>query len=62
MINMSVDIQIVLVGITIGLVVYYVMKRMRYRLPPGPWCIPLIGHYKGNNLSNIYDKRLLSKF
>ncbi|XP_056018611.1 steroid 17-alpha-hydroxylase/17,20 lyase-like [Ostrea edulis] len=46
MINISLDMQTVLAGVGMGLLVYYVIKRMRYRLPPGPWCIPLIGHYK----------------
>ncbi|XP_061194476.1 steroid 17-alpha-hydroxylase/17,20 lyase-like isoform X1 [Saccostrea echinata] len=46
MINLSVNTQTLLAALSIGLFVYYVIKRMRYRLPPGPWCIPLIGHYK----------------
>ncbi|XP_048745587.1 steroid 17-alpha-hydroxylase/17,20 lyase-like [Ostrea edulis] len=48
--------QTVLVGIGIGLLVYYVIKRMRYRLPPGPWCIPLIGHYKVYTSAEVHRK------
>lgn len=46
MLKLSLNTQTVLTGICIGLLVYYIIKRMRYRLPPGPWCIPLVGHYK----------------
>ncbi|XP_061194481.1 steroid 17-alpha-hydroxylase/17,20 lyase-like [Saccostrea echinata] len=46
MINLSLNIQTVLAGLSMGLFVYYVIKRIRYRFPPGPWCIPLMGHYK----------------
>jgi hypothetical protein len=53
MIESSANLQTVLVGIGIGLLVYFVIKRMRYRLPPGPWCIPLIGHHKGSTFANI---------
>ncbi|XP_062572160.1 cytochrome P450 1A2-like [Saccostrea cucullata] len=46
MVYLSLNVQTILTGLTIGYLVYYVIKRMRYRLPPGPWCIPLVGHYK----------------
>lgn len=46
MLTLSTNTQTILAGMSIGLLVYYVIKRMRYRLPPGPWCIPLVGHYK----------------
>ncbi|XP_065926328.1 steroid 17-alpha-hydroxylase/17,20 lyase isoform X2 [Magallana gigas] len=46
MLTLSMNTQTILAGMSIGLFVYYVIKRMRYRLPPGPWCIPLVGHYK----------------
>ena len=47
---LSLNTQTVLAGACIGLLVYYVIKKMRYRLPPGPWCIPLIGHFSGNRI------------
>jgi hypothetical protein len=46
--EVSANVQTVLAGISIGLLVFYVMKRMRYRLPPGPWGIPLVGSYSGH--------------
>ncbi|XP_048745552.1 steroid 17-alpha-hydroxylase/17,20 lyase-like [Ostrea edulis] len=62
MIDVSVNIQTVLAGVSIGLVVLYVIKRMRYRLPPGPWCLPLVGNYSVYSSFEIHRKmRELSK-
>ena len=33
-----------LVGLTIGLLVYWLMQKFKYRLPPGPFPLPLIGN------------------
>ncbi|XP_061194486.1 steroid 17-alpha-hydroxylase/17,20 lyase-like [Saccostrea echinata] len=46
MITLSLNTQTILASLSICLMVYYVIKRMRFRLPPGPWCIPLVGHYQ----------------
>ncbi|XP_061194475.1 steroid 17-alpha-hydroxylase/17,20 lyase-like [Saccostrea echinata] len=46
MISLSLNTQTLVVSVCVGLLVYYVIKRLRYRLPPGPWCIPVIGHYQ----------------
>ncbi|XP_061194480.1 steroid 17-alpha-hydroxylase/17,20 lyase-like [Saccostrea echinata] len=56
MVSLSLNLQTVLAGLSIGLFVYYVIKRMRYRLPPGPWCIPLVGHYKIYSSLEIHKK------
>ncbi|XP_048758699.1 steroid 17-alpha-hydroxylase/17,20 lyase-like [Ostrea edulis] len=56
MMILSLNTQTVLAGLAIGLLVYYVIKRMRYRLPPGPWCIPLVGHYKVYTAADIHKK------
>ncbi|XP_061194478.1 steroid 17-alpha-hydroxylase/17,20 lyase-like [Saccostrea echinata] len=53
---LSLNVQTILAGLTIGLLVYYVIKRMRYRLPPGPWCIPLVGHYQVYSSVEIHKK------
>uniref|UniRef100_A0A8W8IS97 Uncharacterized protein n=1 Tax=Magallana gigas TaxID=29159 RepID=A0A8W8IS97_MAGGI len=56
MLTLSMNTQTILAGMSIGLFVYYVIKRMRYRLPPGPWCIPLVGHYKIYSSPEIHVK------
>ncbi|KAK3106564.1 hypothetical protein FSP39_022638 [Pinctada imbricata] len=35
-----------LVATSVGLLTYFLYKKMKYRSPPGPWSIPLIGHWK----------------
>ena len=44
---LSVNCQTILFGLCIGLLVYYVTRRLKYRLPPGPWCVPVIGNVQG---------------
>ncbi|XP_011454186.2 steroid 17-alpha-hydroxylase/17,20 lyase [Magallana gigas] len=56
MLTLSMNTQTILAGMSIGLFVYYVIKRMWYRLPPGPWCIPLVGHYKIYSSLEIHVK------
>ncbi|XP_048736456.1 steroid 17-alpha-hydroxylase/17,20 lyase-like isoform X2 [Ostrea edulis] len=56
MTDVYLNVQTVLAGLSIGLLVYYVIRRLRYRLPPGPWCIPLIGHYKVYNSLEVHKK------
>ncbi|XP_062590746.1 cytochrome P450 2A1-like [Saccostrea cucullata] len=46
MITLSLNIQTILASLSLSLIIYYVIKRIQYRLPPGPWCIPFVGHYK----------------
>jgi hypothetical protein len=48
MFDVSLNTQTILAGVSIGLFVFYVIKRMRYRLPPGSWGIPLVGSYSGH--------------
>lgn len=45
--NISLNWQTVLVGVCFGLLSYYVIRRLKYRLPPGPWCVPIIGNVQG---------------
>ncbi|KAK6186247.1 hypothetical protein SNE40_008319 [Patella caerulea] len=46
-IPMSITTQALLLGLTVGLVTYYTFGKKKYKLPPGPWCLPLIGHLFG---------------
>ena len=41
------NVQTLLVGLTVVLLVYYIRRRMLYHLPPGPWSLPFIGNYEG---------------
>ncbi|XP_048740940.2 steroid 17-alpha-hydroxylase/17,20 lyase-like [Ostrea edulis] len=62
MIDVSINTQTVLAGVSIGLVVFYAIKRMRYRLPPGPWSIPLVGNYSVYTSVEVHKKAMeLSK-
>ncbi|XP_062587481.1 steroid 17-alpha-hydroxylase/17,20 lyase-like [Saccostrea cucullata] len=49
------NVQTVLVAVVVGLLIYYIRRRALYRLPPGPWCIPLIGHFE------VYTKELVHR-
>uniref|UniRef100_K1QEW0 Cytochrome P450 2A1 n=1 Tax=Magallana gigas TaxID=29159 RepID=K1QEW0_MAGGI len=49
------NVQTVLVALTVGLLVYFIRRRFIYRLPPGPWAIPLIGNFE------VYTKPLLHR-
>ncbi|KAK3085605.1 hypothetical protein FSP39_006017 [Pinctada imbricata] len=49
------NIQTVLLGTSIGLLTYYIYGKLRYKSPPGPWSIPLIGDYK------IYSNRQMHR-
>lgn len=47
------NVQTVMVALTVGLLVYVIRRRFMYRLPPGPWSIPLIGNFEGRILTNV---------
>lgn len=51
----SLNVQTVLVALTVGLLVYYIRRRFIFRLPPGPWAIPLIGNYE------VYSKPMMHR-
>ena len=43
----SLNIQTVLVGLIVVLIVYKISQRFKYKYPPGPFALPLIGNYEG---------------
>ncbi|XP_022334283.2 steroid 17-alpha-hydroxylase/17,20 lyase-like [Crassostrea virginica] len=49
------NVQTLLVGLTVVLLVYYIRRRMLYHLPPGPWSLPFIGNYE------VYTKPLVHR-
>jgi hypothetical protein len=51
---MWLDLESVLIGLAAGLLVYYIKYRHWYRLPPGPFALPVIGNYKGEEINAIY--------
>ncbi|XP_062572180.1 steroid 17-alpha-hydroxylase/17,20 lyase-like [Saccostrea cucullata] len=54
--NISANWQTILAGVCVGLLVYYVIKRMKHRLPPGPRCLPIIGNYQVYSSPDAYRK------
>ncbi|KAK3099712.1 hypothetical protein FSP39_008420 [Pinctada imbricata] len=40
------SLQTVAVGFFIGLLTYQLYNKLKYKSPPGPWSLPLIGNYK----------------
>lgn len=61
MMNISLNWQTVLVGVCFGLLSYYVIKRLKYRLPPGPPCVPIIGNVQGQLKVNRNGKTHLTR-
>ncbi|KAK3099851.1 hypothetical protein FSP39_010743 [Pinctada imbricata] len=43
------------VGVIMGLITNYIYHRLKYKLPPGPWAIPLIGNW------SIYSKTTMHR-
>ena len=41
----SLNLQTCLVGLVVIFAVYKLRQRMKYKLPPGPFALPLIGNY-----------------
>ena len=48
----SLNIQTVLVGLIVVLIVYKISQKINYKQPPGPFALPLIGNYEGM-LTNV---------
>ncbi|KAK6186245.1 hypothetical protein SNE40_008318 [Patella caerulea] len=59
MVPLSLTTQALLLGVTVGLVTYYTFGKKKYKLPPGPWCLPLIGHLFAMNSSTPFYRQLL---
>ncbi|XP_050395454.1 steroid 17-alpha-hydroxylase/17,20 lyase isoform X1 [Patella vulgata] len=57
-IPLSLTTQALLLGLTVGLVTYYTFGKKKYKLPPGPWAPPLIGHIIAINWSTPLYRQL----
>ncbi|XP_033747678.1 steroid 17-alpha-hydroxylase/17,20 lyase-like [Pecten maximus] len=55
---------ICLVGVSAGLATYWLIKRNKYRLPPGPLALPLVGNYSllGDPMLHETCARLSEKY
>ncbi|XP_033748665.1 steroid 17-alpha-hydroxylase/17,20 lyase-like [Pecten maximus] len=53
-----------LVGVSAGLAAYWLIKRNKYRLPPGPLALPLVGNYSllGDPMLHETCARLSEKY
>ena len=51
--------QALLAGITIGLLTYYIYTKLKYKFPPGPWAIPLVGNWKSKCYIYIHNQNKL---
>ncbi|XP_050395453.1 steroid 17-alpha-hydroxylase/17,20 lyase [Patella vulgata] len=58
-IPLSLTTQALVLGLTVGVVTYYTFGKKKYKLPPGPWSPPLLGHIFAMNSSTPLYRQLL---
>ncbi|XP_076079551.1 steroid 17-alpha-hydroxylase/17,20 lyase-like isoform X3 [Mytilus galloprovincialis] len=51
----TLNVQTVLIGLLVLLVVYKLRQRWKYNLPPGPFCWPLIGSYEAAQATFLHE-------
>ena len=44
LISSLLTLRTMLVGVVTGLCVYWAIKKLKYKLPPGPFALPLVGN------------------
>ena len=52
------NVKTILIGLLTGYVVHWLMQRYKYKLPPGPFPLPLIGNILSKGKSKYYMSQI----